>query len=348
MPIIECTELTKTYGKSVVALNNLTLTIEQGASFGLLGENGAGKSTLVRLIMGFIFPSSGRIRVLGEEKVSRAHSRVGYAHERPIFETRFSGRSYLAYLGKLAGLWGAANSGRIGQVLEQVNLQEVADRAIGTYSKGMLQRLAIAQALMTDPELLILDEPTSGLDPRSQWEIRQIVAALRRQGKTVLLCSHYLAEVEALCDTVGILRRGEMILSGTVADLLYESANRCITLSWLLWLASKLENRTLDRGFVLHSQDVVEIVLANDQSASDVLARLGLAEQVIEAQGNLLRIAGKAQSTILSSLVDAGIGIASLNPLSRTLEDVYVQTTRAADYERSPESPASTNLTRNG
>ncbi len=317
MPIIECTELTKTYGKSVVALNNLTLTIEQGASFGLLGENGAGKSTLVRLIMGFIFPSSGRIRVLGEEKVSRAHSRVGYAHERPIFETRFSGRSYLAYLGKLAGLWGAANSGRIGQVLEQVNLQEVADRAIGTYSKGMLQRLAIAQALMTDPELLILDEPTSGLDPRSQWEIRQIVAALRRQGKTVLLCSHYLAEVEALCDTVGILRRGEMILSGTVADL-------------------------------LHSQDVVEIVLANDQSASDVLARLGLAEQVIEAQGNLLRIAGKAQSTILSSLVDAGIGIASLNPLSRTLEDVYVQTTRAADYERSPESPASTNLTRNG
>ena len=121
-------------------------------------------------------------------------------------------------------------------MLEQVNLQEAATRAIRTYSKGMMQRLAIAQALMTNPELLILDEPTSGLDPRSQWEIRQIIAALRKQGKTVLLCSHYLAEVEMLCDAVGILRRGELILRGTVADL-------------------------------LHSQDVIEIVLANDQPA---------------------------------------------------------------------------------
>ena len=108
----------------------------------------------------------------------------------------------------------------------------------------MLQRLALAQALMTDPQLLILDEPTGGLDPRSQWEIRQIVAGLRKQGKTVLLCSHYLAEVEALCDSVGILRKGELILSGTVADL-------------------------------LHTQDVVEIVLANDRPVSDVVALLG-------------------------------------------------------------------------
>nr|HET6904404.1 ABC transporter ATP-binding protein [Ktedonobacteraceae bacterium] len=299
MPIIECIELTKAYGKHI-ALNNLTLTINEGTSFGLLGENGAGKSTLVRLLMGFIFPTSGRVRVLGEEQVARAHARIGYAHERPIFETRFSGRSYLAYLGKLAGLWDAANKTRITEVLEQVNLPEAADRSIGTYSKGMLQRLAIAQALMTNPALLILDEPTSGLDPRSQWEIRQIIASLRKQGKAVLLCSHYLAEVETLCDSVGILRRGELILSGTVADL-------------------------------LHAQDVVEIVLAHDQSATEVVAHLNLADQIIEAQGNMLRITGKTQATILSALVQANITIASLNPLSRTLEDVYVQTTRAAD-----------------
>lgn len=299
MPVIECKELTKAYGKHI-ALNNLTLTIDSGTSFGLLGENGAGKSTLVRLLMGFIFPTSGQMRVLGEQHVSRAHSRIGYAHERPIFETRFSGRRYLSYLGKLAGLWDAMLSTRISHVLEQVNLQEAADRPIGTYSKGMLQRLAIAQALMTDPELLILDEPTSGLDPRSQWEIRQIVAALRKQGKTVLLCSHYLAEVEALCDAVGILRRGELILSGTVEDL-------------------------------LHAQDVVEIVLTHDQAASEVVARLEIDEQVIEVQGNLLRIPGKAQAAVLAKLVGADIGIASLHPLSRTLEDVYVQTTRAAD-----------------
>lgn len=300
MPVIECIELIKAYGKHAVALNNLTLTINEGTSFGLLGENGAGKSTLVRLLMGFIFPTSGRVRVLGEERVARAHARIGYAHERPIFETRFAGRKYLAYLGNLAGLWGAANSTRIGEVLEQVNLQEAADRPIGTYSKGMLQRLAIAQALLTNPELLILDEPTSGLYPRSQWEVRQVIAGLRKQGKTVLLCSHYLAEVEALCDAVGILRRGELILSGTVADL-------------------------------LHAQDVVEIVLADDQLASEVVARLDLVEQVVETQGNLLRIPGKVQAAVLAQLVNGNVAIASLNPLSRTLEEVYVQTTRLAD-----------------
>ena len=300
MPIIECHELTKAYGKQAIALNNLTLSIEEGSSFGLLGENGAGKSTLVKLIMGFIFPTSGRVSVLGEEDVGRAHSRIGYAHERPIFETRFTGRRYLAYLGKLAGLWGTTNEARIRDVLEQVHLQEAADRAIGTYSKGMLQRLALAQALMTDPQLLILDEPTGGLDPRSQWEIRQIIASLRKQRKTVLLCSHYLAEVEALCDSVGILRKGELILSGTVADL-------------------------------LHTQDVVEIVLANDRPASDVVTLLGIEQQVIEAQGNLLRIPGKVQEPILALLVKHDIAITSLNPLAQTLEEVYVETTRKAD-----------------
>jgi ABC-2 type transport system ATP-binding protein len=300
MHVVECIDLSKTYSRRVTALHNLNLTISEGTSFGLLGENGAGKSTLVKLLMGFIFPTSGHVRVLGEERVARAHARIGYVHERPIFETRFAGRAYLTYLGKLAGLWGAENRRRIDEVLEQVNLRDAADRAIGTYSKGMMQRLAIAQALMTDPAFLILDEPASGLDPRSQWEIRQVIAGLRKQGKTILLCSHYLAEVEMLCDAVCILRHGELILSGAVADL-------------------------------LHSQDVVEIALADDQSAGDVAARLDIGDQVIEAQENVLRISGKAQQTVLAALVAANIGIVTLNPLSRTLEDVYVQTTSAAD-----------------
>jgi ABC-2 type transport system ATP-binding protein len=300
MHVVECIDLSKTYSRRVTALHNLNLTISEGTSFGLLGENGAGKSTLVKLLMGFIFPTSGHVRVLGEERVARAHARIGYVHERPIFETRFAGRAYLTYLGKLAGLWGAENRRRIDEVLEQVNLRDAADRAIGTYSKGMMQRLAIAQALMTDPAFLILDEPASGLDPRSQWEIRQVIAGLRKQGKTILLCSHYLAEVEMLCDAVCILRHGELILSGAVADL-------------------------------LHSQDVVEIALADDQSAGDVATRLDIGDQVIEAQENVLRISGKAQQTVLAALVAANIGIVTLNPLSRTLEDVYVQTTSAAD-----------------
>jgi ABC-2 type transport system ATP-binding protein len=300
MPVVECIELSKMYGKRITALHNLNLTIAEGTSLGLLGENGAGKSTLVKLLMGFIFPTSGHVRVLGEEQVAHAHARIGYVHERPIFETRFAGRAYLTYLGKLAGLWGAANRTRIDEVLAQVNLRDAADRAISTYSKGMMQRLAIAQALMTDPAFLILDEPTSGLDPRSQWEIRQVIAGLRKQGKTILLCSHYLAEVEMLCDAVCILRHGELILSGTVAGL-------------------------------LHTQDVVEIALADNQRAGDVAARLDIGDQVIEARDNVLRISGKTQQALLAALVEAHIDIISLNPLSRTLEDVYVQTTSAVD-----------------
>ena len=299
-PIIECIDLTKAYSSRVTALSNLTLTINQSTSFGLLGENGAGKSTLVRMIMGFIFPTSGQIRVFGEERVALAHPKIGYVHERPIFETRFTGRAYLTYLGELSGLWDDTNYSRIQSLLEQVNLHEAANRNIGTYSKGMLQRLSIAQALLTNPELLILDEPTSGLDPRSQWEVRQIVAGLRKEGKTILLCSHYLSEVEALCDEVCILRRGQLILSGAVADL-------------------------------LHSQGIVEIVLAHNQDADKIVTQLGIREHVMETQGNLLRIGDVAQASVLARLVNANISIVSLTPVNHTLEEVYVRTTQASD-----------------
>jgi ABC-2 type transport system ATP-binding protein len=302
MAVIECIELSKEYSRRVMALNTINLSIEQGTSFGLLGENGAGKSTFVRILMGFIHPSSGRVRILGEENVARAHARIGYVHEHPIFETRFSGRAFLTYLGRLTGLWEHENSERVDALLAQVNLQEAADRSIGGYSKGMLQRLAIAQALLTEPELLILDEPTSGLDPRSQWEVRQIISALRQQGKTILLCSHYLAEVEALCDTVGIMRRGHLILRGSVSDL-------------------------------LHSQGIVEITLANEQAAQTVVTGLGLEDQIIETQGNILRITEAAQVSVLNALVIAQVRIRSLNPVNRTLEEVYVNATQKSDAE---------------
>jgi len=297
-PAIECIDLSKSYGP-LLALRNLTLTVASGSSFGLLGENGAGKSTLVRMLMGFIAPTSGQVRVLGEEQVARAHAHVGYVHERPIFEHRFSGRAMLTYLAQLSGLWGRANKERVNTLLAQVHLTEAADRATGTYSKGMLQRLAIAQALLNDPALLILDEPTSGLDPRSQWEIRQLLLGLRREGRTLFLCSHYLAEVETLCDTVGILRQGELILSGTVTDL-------------------------------LRSQGIVEITLAQELEAKAVLARLRCDEEIIEAQGNTVRLHEEAQERVLAALVAAHIPICSLHPVSHTLEEIYVQTTQGA------------------
>jgi ABC-2 type transport system ATP-binding protein len=303
---IECVSLTRLYEGQVAALNDLTLTVPRGAAFGLLGENGAGKSTLVRLLMGFIFPTSGLVRVLGESVVARAHPRIGYVHERPIFEPRFTGRRYLRYFAELSGFWGRENQARVQIALERVGLRAVADRQVGGYSKGMLQRLAIAQALLTDPELLILDEVTSGIDAGSQWELRRMIAELSRQGKTILLCSHYMAEVEALCESVAILRKGRLVLSGDVSHL-------------------------------LRLRDAVEITLAGEQQASEVVAALGLGEQVLEARENLLRIPAAAQPAVLAALVAANIPIHSLHPLTQTLEDLYVRVTRS---EEEPAAPA--------
>jgi ABC-2 type transport system ATP-binding protein len=304
IPCIQCVGLTKRYGGSTPALNDVTLDIAPGTCFGLLGENGAGKTTLVRLLMGFVFPTSGRVSMLGEDDVTRAHDRIGYVHEHAILETRFSGRAYLRYLAQLSGLWGDACRQQVEATLEQSHLRAAADQPIHTYSKGMRQRLAIAQALLSDPALLILDEPTSGLDPGGQWEVRSIIADLRGQGRTILICSHYLAEVEQLCDQVGILRRGQLVACGAVADLLQRQ------------------------------EDEVEIVLAGDEPAGDVVERLGLREHVLETLDELLRIPTPAQPDVLAALVAAGVPLRSLNPASQTLEALYLRVVR--DGERAP------------
>jgi ABC-2 type transport system ATP-binding protein len=295
--VVTCEGLTKVYQTGVIALDKLTLTIEPGKCFGLMGENGAGKSTLVRLVMGFIFPTTGKLSVLGETEVRRAHSRIGYLHERPYVELRFTARSYLTYLAQLSGLWNAANRQRVQAALEQVDLNAAADERLATYSKGMLQRLSIAQTLLTDPQLLILDEPTNGLDPYSQWQVRQIIAALRRQGKTLLICSHYLAEVEMLCDAVGILQHGKLVQSGAVSEL-------------------------------VRTQNTVEIVLVEGHNASEIVTRLGIAGNIIEMQNNVMRIDAESQESVLAALVAANVQIQSLNPISQTLEEVYINTTR--------------------
>lgn len=296
-PVVACTNLTKVYEGGTVALKDLTLSIEQHMSFGLLGENGAGKSTLVRLIMGFILPTRGELSVLGERKVSLAHLRIGYLHERPYVELRFTGRKYLTYMAQLSGYWGNLNLRRVGEVLELVGLSAAGDKKMSSYSKGMLQRLCIAQALLTEPEFLILDEPTAGLDPYSQWEVRQVINALRKRGKALLICSHYLAEVEMLCDTIGILQAGRLIQRGAVTDL-------------------------------IRTPDTVEILLRGELGASEVVARLQLGAHVLEMERNLLRIRASAQQTVLAALVQAEIPIQALNPQSRTLEEVYIQVTR--------------------
>ena len=294
-PDVECRDLCKTYSGHIVALADLTLSIEQGMSFGLLGENGAGKSTLVRLLMGFIRPTSGSIRMLGEPHLARIHRSIGYVHERPTFEARFSAREHLRYLAELSGIPPRECARRVNGVLDLVTLAGAADRRVGGYSKGMLQRLAIAQALLTDPTFLILDEPTGGLDPLAQWEVRRVIASLHDAGKTILLCSHYLAEVETLCDTVGILRKGRLAQCGAVSEL---------------------------RGIAQR----IEIRLADSYSASRALTLCGLSvEEDVEARDDTLRLPAEQQARVLAALVQAAIPIHSLNPLGRTLEDVYVR-----------------------
>jgi ABC-2 type transport system ATP-binding protein len=291
--LIQCSGVSKSFGPTR-ALSDLTLTITEGESFGLLGENGAGKSTLVRLLLGFITPTTGSLQVLGERDVQRAHSRVGYVHERLVFDPHFTAQEYVWHFAELAGYHGEAIRSHVEAALAQVHLTDAADRRIGAYSRGMQQRLAIALALLRDPELLILDEPTSGLDPLSQWEIRQLISALHASGRTILLSSHYLAEVEQLCDVVGILRRGRLIRYGSVTEL-------------------------------LRVADTVEIVLGGDEESGAITARLGIADAVLEADGRSLRIPCDAQARVLARLIEAQIPLVSLNPLSRRLEDVYVQ-----------------------
>jgi len=302
---VVCTNLTKVYEGGTTALKNLTLSIERGTSFGLLGENGAGKSTLVRLIMGFILPTRGELLVLGERKVSRAHPRIGYLHERPYVELRFTARRYLEYMAQISGLWGNLNRRRVDQALALVDLSADGDEKLARYSKGMLQRLCIAQALLTDPEFLILDEPTSGLDPYSQWKVRQTIAELRRLGKTLLICSHYLAEVEALCDSVGILQKGTLVRRGMVREL-------------------------------VHAQDAVEIILRDGQGAEGIVQDLHLEEHILEIERNVLRIRASSQQHVLAALVQAEVAIQALHPVSRTLEEVYIQATRPEREERTP------------
>lgn len=303
--VIACAGLTKVYPGGTAGLRDVTLSIRRGESFALLGENGAGKSTLVRLLMGFILPSSGTLRIHGEERAALAHPWIGYVHEHPTFEPRFTAREHLRYSAALAGLHDAVAARRIDDLLERVRLGTVGNKRSGTYSKGMLQRLAIAQALLTAPDLLILDEPTSGLDPLAQWEIRQIIAALHHEGKTIVLCSHYLAEVEALCETVGILRRGRLVRAGAVSDL-------------------------------LGNAEMVEIVLAGDEPAQSVAMRLGLVAPVVEARDQHLRFPAAEQQQVLGALVAANLAIRSLTPLTPSLEEVYVRLTQPGYTEYAP------------
>lgn len=218
MTAIELEHIYKAYDSAPV-LRGLNLRIEQGEIYGLLGPNGAGKSTIMHLLLGFLKPNSGRLRVLGTRDLARNLGRVGYVSERLHYPLRFTAREYVRFLGQLDDLREPALSQRVTSELAMVGLSEAADRPMATYSRGMLQRVGIAQALLHDPALLLIDEPTGGLDPQGQRDMLALLTGMRQRGCSVLLATHYLNEIEQVCDRVGILYEGQIAAEYPVAAL---------------------------------------------------------------------------------------------------------------------------------
>jgi len=203
-----------------VGLEGVNLTVCKGETFGLLGPNGAGKTTLQKVLLGLIRPTSGKATVLGhapEEAAARA--RVGYLPENPYFYTYLTGREFVEFCGGLFGMSGPALHQRATQLLERVGMGHAANTQLRKYSKGMLQRVGVAQALINDPEIVFLDEPMSGLDPVGRRELRDLILSLKAEGKTIFFNSHILSDVEALCDRVGILDQGRLVSLGSVSEL---------------------------------------------------------------------------------------------------------------------------------
>ncbi|MEJ7848542.1 MAG: ABC transporter ATP-binding protein [Pyrinomonadaceae bacterium] len=226
--IVEISNLTKDYEtgfwhkKKVRALDDLTLNVKSGQIFGFLGGNGAGKTTTIKILMSLLFASSGTAKILGREiSDSNMHSSIGYCPENPYFYDYLTARELMNYFGELFGIDAAKRKEKTAVLLAGVGLAEKDwDKQLRKFSKGMLQRVGLAQSLINDPEIVFMDEPMSGLDPMGRREIRELIAGLRDKGTTVFMSTHILSDVEALCDEVAILRNGKLAATGNLEDLL--------------------------------------------------------------------------------------------------------------------------------
>ncbi|MDP3147754.1 MAG: ABC transporter ATP-binding protein [Ignavibacteria bacterium] len=225
MKIIEIENLCKTFSttfgkKTVTALNDVTLSVEQGTIFGLLGQNGAGKTTLIKILLGIVFPTAGSCKMFGEDFTNlHLKKRIGFLPENHKFPNYMTGKEVMTFFGKLSGLENLYLTKRIDEMLELVEMTKWSKSKIKTYSKGMMQRLGLAQAMLNNPDLLFLDEPTDGVDPIGRKEIRNVLLTLKEQGKTIFLNSHLLSEVELITDRVAILHKGKIIREGNVHEL---------------------------------------------------------------------------------------------------------------------------------
>ncbi len=221
-------------GMKLRAVDDLSLAVPAGCVYGLLGPNGSGKSTTLKILLGLMQPTRGSVEVFGKASgEAETRALTGFLPEAPYFYKYLSGREFVAYCAELCGVPRKARKERVSEVLRLVGLEEAADRRVGTYSKGMLQRVGLAQAVVHDPTLVVLDEPTAGVDPIGSAEMGNLILELKKQGKTVILCSHLLAQVEGLCDRVAILHRGHLVAEGAVDELLREQEARLLRVAGL-------------------------------------------------------------------------------------------------------------------
>jgi ABC-2 type transport system ATP-binding protein len=226
MSAISIRNLTKVYPvplkrERVVAVKRLSLDVEPGQVYGLLGPNGSGKSTTMKIVLGLVSPSAGSTHIFGRDsREVESREEVGFLPENPYFYKFLTGAETLRFYGKICGLSGAKLRDRIGELLNLVGLEDARDRRLGGYSKGMLQRIGLAQALIQQPRLLVLDEPTAGVDPAGSREIRDLILDFKSRGITVLLCSHLLSQVQEICDRIGILHKGVLVREGKLDDLI--------------------------------------------------------------------------------------------------------------------------------
>ena len=301
--VIETQDLTKRYN-GVTAVNNLNLTIREGEIFGMLGPNGSGKTTTILMLLGLTEPTAGRVRVLGLDPARQPLSvkaRVGYIPDQVGFYDDLTAVENLMYTAKLNGIPRKEALARIDDALDRMGLSEVKDRAVKTYSRGMKQRLAVADVLIKQPHMVIMDEPTQGLDPEGAHEFLKIIRDLKDENITVLLASHLLHQVQSVCDRVGLFNQGRMAISGTVEEL----AQKYMEGGYRIELEA-----TGDRS-------AIEKALKEVKGVTEV-AYLGRDRYEVRAKGDLRAEAARA-------VVLAGGGLLSLHVEAPSLDDIYVR-----------------------
>lgn len=233
---VEVNNLTKVFrtgigNQYVVAVDNLSFRVEAGEVYGLIGPNGSGKSTTMKVVLGLMAASEGEAKVFGLDSGDiRARNEIGFLPENPYFYKHLTGAETLKFYGKLCGIRGKKLKARVAELLEIVGLEDAARRRLGGYSKGMLQRIGLAQSLVQNPRLVILDEPTAGVDPVGSREIRDLILRLKEEGYTVFLCSHLLEQVQEVCDRVGIIFEGRMRREGKLEELIKIEKQTAMTL----------------------------------------------------------------------------------------------------------------------